>query len=261
MHDPGSALSDPARARGVARVAVFDSGTGSLSVVRAVRRRLRCELIYYADLAGYPYGGRSRAQLARTIHGTLSDIRRRFEPDIVVMASNTPTLLLGEPGGVIGVHPPVREAARLSRTGSIAVLTTRSAARSRALEAYIRGCGLPPLRIHKLDCSELVDAAQSGGGGRAQIKELAAKLKELDVDAATLSSTHLALLRAGMEKAMPRVRFVDPADCVARRVAARAGPSPRASMRIYANADPEKFEAALRKLGVRRRVRLAGTRG
>ena len=261
MHDPGSALSDPARARGVARVAVFDSGTGSLSVVRAVRRRLRCELIYYADLAGYPYGGRTRAQLARTVCRTLAEIRRRFRPDIVVMASNTPTLLLGEPRGVIGVYPPVREAARLSRTGSIAVLTTGSAARSRALGAYVRRCGLPHLRIHKLDCSDLVDAAQSGGGGRAQIRDLAARLKELDVDAATLSSTHLALLRKDMQKKMPRVRFVDPADCVARRVAARAKPSRHASMRIYANADPEKFEAALRRLGVRRRVRPAGTRG
>ena len=241
-------------------MAVFDSGTGSLSVVRAVRRRLRCELIWYADLAGYPYGGRSRAQLARTIRGTLSEIRGRFEPDVVVMASNTPTLLLGEPRGVIGVYPPVREAARLSRAGSVAVLTTRSAARSRALARYVRGQGVAA-RVYKLDCSELIDAAQSGRGGRAQIRELAARLKDLGVDAATLSSTHLALLRGGMERQMPRVRFVDPADCVARRVAAKVKPSRRASMQIYANADPEKFEAALRRLGVRRRVWRAGTRG
>lgn len=244
----------------MARVAVFDSGAGSLSVVRAVRRRLRCELIWYADLAGYPYGGRSKAQLARTIHDTLAEIRRRFAPDVTVMASNTPTLLLGEPRGVIGVYPPVREAARLSRAGIVAVLTTGSAARSRALSRYVRGQRVAA-RVHKLDCSELVDAAQSGRGGRAQIRELAGRLGDLGVDAATLSSTHLALLRKGMQKQMPHVRFVDPADCVARRVAARAGPSPRASMRIYANADPEKFEAALRRLGVRRRVWRAGTRG
>ncbi len=241
-------------------MAVFDSGTGSLSVARAVRRRLRCELIWYADLAGYPYGGRSKAQLARTIRGTLSEIRRLFRPDVTVMASNTPTLLLGEPRGVIGVYPPIREAARLSRAGSVAVLTTKSAARSRALAGYVRGQGVAA-RVYKLDCSELIDAAQSGRGGRAQIRELAARLKDLGVDAATLSSTHLALLRGGMERQMPRVRFVDPADCVARRVAARAAPSRRASMRIYANADPEKFEVALRRLGVRRRVRRAGTRG
>ena len=242
-------------------MAVFDSGIGSLSVVRAIRRRLRCELVYYADLAGYPYGGRPRAQLARTIHDTLAEIRRRFAPDVTVMASNTPTLLLGEPRGVIGVHPPVREAARLSRTGSIAVLTTGSLARSRALAAHVWRQGAAGCKVHKLDCSELVDEAQSGRGGRAQIKELASKLKELDVDAATLSSTHLALLRGGMEKQMPGIRFVDPADFVARRVAARARPSGRASMRIYANSDPARFEAALRRFGVRRRVRLAGTRG
>lgn len=242
-------------------MAVFDSGAGSLSVVRAVRRRLRCELIWYADLAGYPYGGRSGAQLARIVSGTLAEVRRLFRPDLVVMASNTPTLLLGEPRGVVGVYPPVREAAALSRAGSVAVLTTGSAARSRALAAYIRGQGVAGCKIHKLDCTELVDAAQSGRGARGHIRELAARLEDLGADAATLSSTHLALLRAGMQKEMPRVRFVDPADCVARRVAAKAKPSGRASMRIYANADPEKFEAALRRFGVRRRVRRAGTRG
>lgn len=257
--DTGSALSDPLRARGVARVAVFDSGTGSLSVVRAIRRRLRCELIYYADLAGYPYGGRSRGELARIVSGTVSEIRDLFNPDVLVMASNTPTLVLGEPRGVIGVLPPIRQALEATRTGSVAVLTTGAAARSRGLARYLSGFG--SARIHKLDCTDLVHAAQSGRAGRAQARELASRLDELGVDAATLSSTHLALLRRTLEREMPGVAFLDPAGCVARRVASAAEQSDRASLKIYANADPAKFEAALRRLGVRRRVRRAGTRG
>lgn len=240
----------------VARVAVFDSGVGSLSVAGAVRRRLRCELVYFADLKNYPYGGRTRRQLARIIGGTLAEIRDRFRPDVTVMASNTPTLVLGEPPGVIGVHPPVAEAARLSRTGSIAVLAARSAARSRGLARYLSARVPPRVAAHKVDCSDLIDAVQSGrlGEARRPVAELGEKLRELGVDTATLSSTHLPFLRGAMEKEMPGVRFLDPADCVARRVASAARPSARASMRIYANADAAAFERTLRKLGLRRRV-------
>lgn len=230
-------------------------------MVRAVRRRLRCELVYYADLAGYPYGARARGELARIISGTLADIRGRFRPDAIVMASNTPTLLLGEPPGVIGIYPPAGEAARLSRTGHIAVLTTASAARSRALARHLSGCGLPPRRVHRLDCSDLVDAVQSGRPARRLIGGLADRLAGLDVDVATLSSTHLALLRAEMERGIPGVAFLDPAESAARRAAEAVRPSRRASMRIYANADPARFERALRRLGVRHRVRRVCTRG
>ena len=245
----------------MARVAVFDSGAGSLSVVRAVRRRLRCELVYYADLANYPYGGRTRRSLARAVSGTLAEIRRRFSPDLVIMASNTPTLLLGEPPGVIGVSPPAAEAARLSRTGNIAVLATRSAVRSRGLERHLSG--LPrATKVHKIDCSDLVDIVQSGRLSRARprVAELADLLRSLEVDAATLSSTHLSLLAGVMKSEMHGVRLLDPAEDVARRAASAVGQSVRASLRIYANADPEQFERALRRLGVRRRV-LFCTRG
>lgn len=239
----------------MARVAVFDSGAGSLSVVRAVRRRLRCELVYFADLKNYPYGGRTRRELARIIGDTLSEVRGLFDPDATVMASNTPTLVLGEPPGVIGVSPPAAEAAGLSRTGSIAVLTTRAAARSRGLSRYLAGCGLPrATRVHKVDCSDLVDAVQSGRLSSARIADLGEQLRSLDVDVATLSSTHLPFLRGALEKEMPGVRFLDPADCVARRVASAIRPSARASLRVYANADPANFEKTLRKLGLRRRV-------
>lgn len=245
----------------MARVAVFDSGVGSLSVVRAVRRRLRCDLVYFADLKNYPYGGRTRRELARIIAGTLSEIRDRFDPDVTVMASNTPTLVLGEPPGVIGVLPPAAEAAGLSRTGNIAVLTTRAAARSRGLSRYLAGCGLPhTTKVHKIDCSDLVDAVQSGLSSSARIADLGERLRSLDVDAATLSSTHLPFLRGALEKEMPGARFLDPADCVARRVASAVRPSARASLRVYSNADPARFELALRKLGLRRRV-LYGSRG
>ena len=238
----------------MARVAVFDSGVGSLSIVRAIRRHLRCELVYFADLKNYPYGGRTRRKLNRIIAGTLSEIRDRFDPDVTVMASNTPTLVLGEPPGVIGVWPPVAEAAELSRTDNIAILTTRAAARSRGLSRYVVGCGLPQTQVHKIDCSDLVDAVQLGLSSSARIADLGEQLHSLDVDVATLSSTHLPFLRGALEREMPSVRFLDPADCVARRVASAVRPSARTSLRVYANADPANFELALRKLGLRRRV-------
>ena len=47
---------------GAGAVAVFDSGLGGLTVLRAIRERLPHEaLVYVADQAHVPYGGRPAA--------------------------------------------------------------------------------------------------------------------------------------------------------------------------------------------------------
>ena len=50
----------------MARIAVFDSGLGSLSIIQAIQKISKSEIIYFADQQNYPYGKKSQAQL-RTI--------------------------------------------------------------------------------------------------------------------------------------------------------------------------------------------------
>lgn len=78
----------------MSKIVVFDSGLGSLSVIKSIRKKIKAEVIYFADQANYPYGTKSVRQLDRIIKSTISKLQEKFEPDIIIVGSNTPSLLL-----------------------------------------------------------------------------------------------------------------------------------------------------------------------
>ena len=53
-------------------VAVFDSGIGSLSIIRELKREVPYEdLLYFADRAHFPYGGKSHQELRELMVNTI----------------------------------------------------------------------------------------------------------------------------------------------------------------------------------------------
>ena len=90
----------------MARIAVFDSGLGSLSVILAIRSVMKADIVYFADQQNFPYGLKSHSQLRSIITRTIRMLEERFSPDGIVMASNTPSLMLDiHNPKVIGVRP------------------------------------------------------------------------------------------------------------------------------------------------------------
>ncbi|MBI3254920.1 MAG: glutamate racemase, partial [Nitrosarchaeum sp.] len=102
------------------KIAVFDSGLGSLSIIKAIQKICESEIIYFADQKNFPYGKKSKKQLETIIKHTIKLLEEKFSPDIIVMASNTPSLMVKITNKkVIGVNPPIKEAMILSKTKSI----------------------------------------------------------------------------------------------------------------------------------------------
>ena len=53
-------------------IVVFDSGIGSMSVIREIKRELPNEnLIYFADKANFPYGKKSQNDLFKIVYNTI----------------------------------------------------------------------------------------------------------------------------------------------------------------------------------------------
>ncbi|MEA2044271.1 MAG: glutamate racemase, partial [Thermoproteota archaeon] len=148
------------------KIAVFDSGFGSISIIREIQKIFKGELIYFADQKNFPYGIKSKKELEDIIKDTVNLLEEKFSPDFIIMASNTPTLLLDYSRisrKLAGIYPPLSDAVKISRTRNIAILGTRSVIQSESVTEFIEKCNVPnDIVIHKIDCSLLVELVESG---------------------------------------------------------------------------------------------------
>jgi glutamate racemase len=251
------------------KIAVFDSGLGSLSIINAIQKRCKSEIIYFADQKNFPYGNKSKKQLDVIIKQTIRLLEEKFSPDVIVMASNTPSLMVRITNRkVIGVNPPIRKAMMLSKTRNIAILGTKAAVKSKSLSKYIRQFNFSKdKKIHKINSSLLVDLVESNKfitdipNCKKSIKKILKNVSKNKIDVATLSSTHLSFLRPLLSSEFPQVEFIDPADIVASKVLAKIkkNKSKKNTIKIFTSGDVKLFQNNLNKLGIKNKVNFLST--
>lgn len=247
------------------KIAVFDSGLGSLSIIRAIQKTFKAEIIYFADQQNYPYGKKSQTQLHKIIKKSVKVLKERFSPDIIVVASNTPSLLLNlNYQNMIDVKPPLNHAKKLSKSRQIAVLATQSAVKSKGLSQYVKQNRLPkPFKIFKINASDLVELVESGkfitekNYCRKIIKKvLDSTLSKSKIDTAILSSTHLPFLKTFLQKEYPNIQFIEPGNIIAEKILLKIkkNQSKRNSLKIFASGNTEKFQNKLKRMGIKNKV-------
>ena len=148
----------------LAKIAVFDSGLGSLSIIKEIQKNMKTDIVYFADQKNYPYGNKSQAQIASIIKKTINLLEEKFTPDIIVVASNTPSLMLNlQTGKVVDVKPPLKLAQKKSKSKKIGILATKASVNSKGLVNYVTENNIPKsYEIFKIDGSNLVDLVESG---------------------------------------------------------------------------------------------------
>jgi glutamate racemase len=207
-------------------IGVFDAGIGSYAIVDLLHRRYpQQDLIYFADRASFPYGGKSRNELLQTMRKTV-DLLQGMGAVQIVVASNAPSVMVLDQLKqecdlpLYGVYPPVADALRLSRTRSAVVMGVQSLIDSREVRDFIAQRQQPGERIALVNASPLVQLVESGefltepettlGAVRAFMDAVQSQYPDADVF--TLSSTHLPWLTSFFERACPTLRFLDPAE-------------------------------------------------
>ena len=244
------------------KIVVFDSGLGSLSIIKAIQKKTKSDIIYLADKKNFPYGKKTKSQLYKIVLDTIKKISERFDPDVIVLASNTPSLLFREklPKNIITVLPPLE---KIQKPGNIAILATEIVAKSKELDNYISEFN--NLKgVWKINCSELVELVESGkfltdekNCVKTILKVLKDEFKENKIKFATLSSTHLPFLLPFMKKYFKKVEFLDPADDVAMKISKLKGPkSTRNSLSIYTTKSPKALQRNLKSMGISNKVNL-----
>lgn len=250
------------------KIAVFDSGLGSLSIIKVIQKKCKSDIIYFADQKNFPYGNKSKKQLEKIIKQTIKLLEDNFSPDIIVMASNTPSLMVKISNKkVIGVYPPIREAMLKSKTKNIAILATQSAIKSKSLSNYIKKFNFSEDKIiHKINSSLLVELVESNKFMinkkfcKKIIKNTLTDVFSNNVDVATLSSTHLSFLKSLLSLEFPYVEFIDPADIVVKKIITKIKKdSKKNTMKIFTSGNVKLYQKHLYKLGIRYKVNFLST--
>ena len=221
------------------RILVFDSGLGGLTVARALRRRAggRARLDYAADFAGFPYGDWPESDLRQRLLALLGRLIERAAPDVVVIACNTASTVALEDlrrafsVPFVGTVPAIKPAASLTNSGVIGVLATPGTVRREYTERLIHTFAWHH-RVVRHGAPNLAALAERKLRGappemEALRQEIAPVFVEEDgrrTDVAVLGCTHYPLLLPELEQAAPwPVRFLDPADAIARQALRVAG--------------------------------------
>ena len=245
------------------KIAVFDSGMGSLSVIKPIQKRIKAEIIYFADQKNYPYGTKTIPQLDKIIKSTISKLQEKFSPDVIVVGSNTPSLLLNieKKDKIFGVYPPLREAVSKTRSRKIGILATRSVVKNKTLDRYIKKNVPSKIHVTKINATPLVDLVESGKFisqkqlSKHIIQKIIKPYVENNTDVFTLSSTHLPFLVPILKELFPGITFLDPADTVAKRVTnISKHKSKKSRLKIYASGNISTFQKKLKKIGIKNKI-------
>ncbi len=144
-----------------AKILVFDSGLGGLSVLAELRREIpAADIAYVADDAAFPYGDWPEAGLRDHIVDLVGALIAEHRPDFVVIACNTastlvlPILRARHKVPFVGTVPAIKPAAATTHSGLISVIATPRAIASdytrQLVEAHAGGVDVTLVGAPKL---------------------------------------------------------------------------------------------------------------
>ncbi len=204
----------------VARIGVFDSGVGGLTVLQEIYRQLPNEsVLYFGDTARVPYGNRTPAEILKFTRETLDwMVQKRVK--MAIMACNTSSALALETVRdeydlpILGVILPGARAA--ARQGlRIGVIATPATVKSNAYLQAIREAN-PGAEVWQVACPEFVPLIESNRLDDpytlAVAKAYLQPLLDRAIDTLVYGCTHYPYLEPILRQFLPHhIELVDPA--------------------------------------------------
>jgi glutamate racemase len=211
----------------LARVGIFDSGLGGLTVARALRERAPAlPMLYVGDTARFPYGEQAGPDLEERVLSIGQSLLDRGCTTLVVACNTASSVALERlraelPIPVVGMEPPLKPAAAQSKNGRIVVLATAGTAAGERL-ARLEADHASDVTVHTVPMPGLADLIEAGQSRDPQVMEmLDAATREpvaLGADAVALGCTHYGFVTSSLRSLLPEgVAIIDAADAVARR--------------------------------------------
>jgi glutamate racemase len=216
-----------------ARIAFYDSGVGGLPYLERTRELLPgVSFDYLADSLHFPLGEKPQDEVASLVRESVGRLIAVSDPDIVVIACNTASVMALEslrrewPGTpFVGTVPAVKPAAAVTKKGKVAVLGTSRLVESPYMRDLVRKfAGKNEVRLVALgEWVEFIEKRWLASGEderRAVVKPPVDALLREGVDVFVLSCTHFLYLAEDISAcAGDGSSVIDSSDGVSRRVA------------------------------------------
>ena len=239
-------------------IGAYDSGLGGLSIVAEIRRLLPQEdVVFYADSAFCPYGGRSDEWLRNRALEVAEFVFGQGAKTLVV-ACNTASaaglehLRARYTAPIVGLVPAVKPAVAMTRTGTVGVLATPAALRGRLLADVIERFATPAgVRVVTTAPVGMVEAVERGELDTLETEEAVeaavAPMLAAGADCIVLGCTHYPFLNSVLHRiAGDDVRLIDSSAGVAmqtRRVLETRhllrGDAHVGRLTVYTSGDPQ----------------------
>ena len=204
-------------------IAMFDSGVGGLTVLKEVTKQLPMEdVIYFADTARVPYGGRTPNEIVKFNYEIINYLVS-LGAKMVIMACGTssaiayplvkdryniPIVSLIEPGSSAAV--------RVTKNKKIGLIATQATVDSSAYQRTIKRMN-KDIKVSAAACPLFVPLIEGGFIDAEETKRIALQylkpLLKAGIDTLILGCTHYPhLIKILREVAGISVKFVDPAE-------------------------------------------------
>jgi glutamate racemase len=209
-------------------IAVFDSGLGGLTVLRALRDQLPQEdFFYFADTRFLPYGDRPEVFLKERGVLIAQALAQRGAKALVI-ACNTATAAAAEAIRaattlpIVALEPGVKPAAALTKSGVIGVLATTRTLDSERFQRLVAGHA-QHLKVLPMACPGLAEAIETEGPESSLVASLldtfVTPMAAAGVDVVVLGCTHYPWVADAIARRMPAgVALLDTGEPVARQL-------------------------------------------
>ena len=247
------------------KIGLYDAGFGGISILNSLRKEFPdYEYRYLADTRNFPYYLKTRQQLDEL---SLKNCEFLIDMgcDVVVIACNTSTVVSlayvrqkCPHKKIIGITPPLRRAAGLTKTGHIAVLSTPKTKNSAHVKMLIDQYG-SDLVIHNLSSENLSILVEAGKTTGPEItkelrKDLESVRKDNKVDVLALGCTHYPFASTAMKEVIARdIQIIDSSADTIEQIHEMAklneeNPRKDGSVQYFTSGNPAKLNQIAKRL-------------
>lgn len=239
-------------------IGIFDSGSGGLTVLKAIREQMpSADILYFGDIRNAPYGEKSREELSRLTVNSIRVLQARGATSIVSACNSVSASLavslydalgLAQQNLIEMVGPTVSYFKDFKKP--ILLAATSATVDSQLYQNAFQMLGM---KIDTVAVPKLAGAIESGVSQVDQEKLIMAVFARFDMKkygAVILACTHYPLSLAPFRKVLGDMPFFDPAEAVANRVKRQLWPREvgNGTLKFLVSRDTPQFRAHLARM-------------